>query len=157
MKKNLATPSWYTLTVRLSNERIPFPLPLPSGGYECGKWNHQRPCLLGIDSADRINLLSISLPIIVFMFLHYCVVCRTSQVNHTSAIISASATALDVFTITSCPCQNFGSWSPGTKRRSTPLSVITHIRITPPDEPSRAMARDRATRHSAEYEAGNRV
>lgn len=37
-----------------------------------------------------------------------------------------------------------GSWSPGTKSLSTPFSVITAIRITPPEEPSRDMASARA-------------
>ena len=55
---------------------------------------------------------------------------------------------LDDDLMISRPSQNFGSWSPGTKSRSTPASVITHIRITPPEEPSRDMARARAVRVS---------
>lgn len=41
---------------------------------------------------------------------------------------------------TSLPSQNLGSWSPGTNNRSTPSSVMTHMRMTPPDEPSRDIA-----------------
>lgn len=41
---------------------------------------------------------------------------------------------------TSRPSQNVGSSLPGTNNLSTPSSVITAIRTTPPDEPSRAIA-----------------
>ena len=41
----------------------------------------------------------------------------------------------------SLPSQNRGSSFPGTKCRSTLSFVMTHIRIQPPDEPSRAIAR----------------
>lgn len=40
----------------------------------------------------------------------------------------------------SFPCQNLGSSLPGTNSLSTLSSVITHMRITPPDEPSRDIA-----------------
>ena len=46
--------------------------------------------------------------------------------------------------VTSRPSQNLGNLSPGTNNLSTPSSVITHMRITPPDEPSRDMASARA-------------
>src|SRR5712672_298095 len=41
---------------------------------------------------------------------------------------------------TSRPSQNVGRSLPGTNSLSTPSSVITAIRMTPPDEPSRDMA-----------------
>ena len=47
---------------------------------------------------------------------------------------------------TSFPSQNRGSSLPGMKSRSTPPSVITHIRMVPPDEPSRDMASARAVK-----------
>jgi hypothetical protein len=47
---------------------------------------------------------------------------------------------------TSFPSQNLGSSLPGMNNRSTLSSVMTHIRIVPPEEPSRAMARARATK-----------
>jgi hypothetical protein len=37
-----------------------------------------------------------------------------------------------------------GNSFPGTNNLSTPLSVITAIRITPPEEPSRDIANDKA-------------
>jgi hypothetical protein len=37
-----------------------------------------------------------------------------------------------------------GNSFPGTNNLSTPDSVMTAIRITPPEDPSRAMAKDKA-------------
>ena len=40
--------------------------------------------------------------------------------------------------------QNFGSWFPGTKMRSTPSLSMMANRIVPPEDPSRDMASARA-------------
>ena len=49
------------------------------------------------------------------------------------------------------PSQNLGSWLPGTNNLSTPPSVITHMRMTPPEDPSRDIANDKAMYKSASY------
>ena len=43
------------------------------------------------------------------------------------------------------PSQNLGSLSPGMNILSTASSVIIHIRIVPPEEPSREIASAKAT------------
>jgi hypothetical protein len=62
-----------------------------------------------------------------------------SQSNHAPAVIGLAACP-----IISLPSQNLGSSFPGTKCLSTLSFVITHIRIVPPDDPSRAIASARA-------------
>lgn len=51
--------------------------------------------------------------------------------------------------------QNLGSWSPGTKILSTPSSVMMAMRIVPPEEPSRDMARARAVVDARESGSGD--
>lgn len=60
------------------------------------------------------------------------------------AIAGAETRDVDDLPRTSSPSQNFGNSFPGMKSRSTPSSVITHMRMTPPEEPSRDIARARA-------------
>ena len=65
-------------------------------------------------------------------------------IQASTAIGSTAGSFLVVAPNTSLPSQNLGSSFPGMNMRSTPPSVMTHMRIVPPDEPSRDMASARA-------------
>lgn len=67
--------------------------------------------------------------------------------NYASTAMGATCDAADAVPLpkTSLPSQKVGSSFPGTKSRSTPSSVMTAIRMTPPEEPSRDIASERAS------------
>jgi hypothetical protein len=74
---------------------------------------------------------------------------RRVRKHNNSACIRSCAPVSTVLITRSTNYENEnGKRSPGTNMRSTPASSITTNRITPPDEPSRAMAWDTAAKNT---------
>lgn len=123
-----------------TKRKLRWPKLLPRSGTGGGNTNRQSPL--------RPTQTTISVESCVFR----CI----SMLHWATSHAQAATPALKVgfCATTSLPSQNRGNSLPAMKCLSTLSLVITHIRIQPPDDPSRDMARDRADCQASIIEGG---